>query len=231
MTVGNFSSSEALALRLKQVKTIFFDYDGCIHDSLIIYAPAFRKAQEYLVRLGLADERFWSDSEIRQWIGQNPKEMWQRFRPDLTKDIRKTASAIIGEHMLSIIETKARLFPQSLDTLETLKARGYTLVLISNCRESYLNTHNKVFSLDRYFDNLICSEAWQYASKTAILSQVADDYPADHSIVGDRELDIEAGKRNNMIAIGARYGYAHSPSELEKADLLIDRIEDLTQIF
>lgn len=213
------------------MKTIFFDYDGCIHDSLIIYAPAFRKAQEYLVGLGLADERFWPDSEIRQWIGQNPKEMWQRFRPDLAKDIRKTASAIIGEHMLSIIETKARLFPQSLDTLETLKAKGYTLVLISNCRESYLNTHNKVFSLNCYFDNLICSESWQYASKTEILSWVVNDCPAGYAIVGDREIDIEAGRLNNMIAIGARYGYAHSSREIEKADLLIDKIEDLTKIF
>lgn len=213
------------------MKTIFFDYDGCIHDSLIIYAPAFRKAQEFLVGLGLADKRFWPVSEIRQWIGQNPKEMWQRFRPDLAKDIRKTASAIIGEHMLSITETKARLFPQSLDTLETLKVKGYTLVLISNCKENYLNTHNKVFSLDRYFDKLMCSEAWQYASKTAILAQVANDYRAEYAIVGDREVDIEAGKLNNMIAIGARYGYSHSPRELVKADLLIDKIEDLTQIF
>jgi phosphoglycolate phosphatase len=133
--------------------------------------------------------------------------------------------------MLLITKTKARLFPQSLETLETLKAKGYTLVLISNCKESYLNTHNKVFSLNCYFDNLICSEAWQYASKTAILARVVNDYPADYAIVGDREVDIEAGKLNNMIAIGARYGYAHSPRELEKTDLLIDRIEDLTQIF
>ncbi|HEX2945009.1 MAG TPA: HAD hydrolase-like protein [Clostridia bacterium] len=208
------------------MNTIFFDYDGCIHDSLIIYAPAFRKAQEYFVGLGLADERFWPESEIRQWIGQNPKEMWQRFRLDLPKDIRKIASTIIGEHMLSIIETAARLYPRALATLGPLKVGGYSLVLISNCRKSYLNTHNKVFSLDRYFEKLICSETWHFASKTAIFAQVVNEYHANYAIVGDREVDIEAGKFNNMIAIAARYGYAHSSSELEKADLLIDNIED-----
>lgn len=78
---------------------------------------------------------------MRQLFGK-PRNIWQ---------IGKTASGIIGEHMLAIIESSARLFPRALDTLETLNNRGLVLVLISNCSEAYLNAHNKAFKLDRYF--------------------------------------------------------------------------------
>ena len=213
------------------MKTIFFDYDGCIHDSLHIYAPAFREAQENLVRLGFAQHQDWSAREIRQWIGLNPHEMWQRFRPDLPANIRKTASGIIGEHMLAIIESSARLFPGSADTLEYLKGRGLVLVLISNCSEAYLHAHNQAFKLDQYFKQLISTEVWQYASKTAILSHVLSLYPTGHAMVGDRGIDMEAGKMNNMGTIGARYGYANDIGEFEEADIMIDSIEELIKIF
>jgi len=40
---------------IAEVRTIFLDYDGTLHDSLKIYARAFKKAYAYLVKEGLAE--------------------------------------------------------------------------------------------------------------------------------------------------------------------------------
>ena len=62
---------------------LLFDYDGTLHDSLRIYAPALQTAYDRLVRLGYVPARRWSADEVRQWIGLSPGEMWDRFLPDL----------------------------------------------------------------------------------------------------------------------------------------------------
>ena len=39
------------------MKGVIFDYDGTLHESIRIYAPAFHKAYEYLVEKGHAPQR------------------------------------------------------------------------------------------------------------------------------------------------------------------------------
>lgn len=53
----------------EDIRTIFFDYDGTLHDSLRIYALAFKKAYAYLVEEGHTEPKEWSDKEISHWLG------------------------------------------------------------------------------------------------------------------------------------------------------------------
>ena len=39
------------------MKGVIFDYDGTLHESIRIYAPAFHRAYEYLVEKGHAPQR------------------------------------------------------------------------------------------------------------------------------------------------------------------------------
>lgn len=211
-------------------RTLFFDYDGCLHDSLKIYAPAFRAAQDFLVAKGLTDPRDWSDAEIRQWIGLTPTGMWQRFRPDLSPEVTQQASAVITENMLTAIRAgQARLYEGGETVLQTLIEQGYRLVLISHCKTAYLEAHRNYFQLDRYFAEVIASENWGYQDKAAILAQVSPHYPGPFAMIGDRASDILAGRANQMLTIGCTYGYAE-PGELDPADLRIDAIGDLPKI-
>ena len=73
------------------VKTIIFDYDGTIHDTLRIYEPAFRKTYKWLVDQNLAEERIIESSEIASWLGLNSKEMWDEFLPELAQIERHEA--------------------------------------------------------------------------------------------------------------------------------------------
>jgi len=212
------------------LRTLFFDYDGCLHSSLKIYAPAFRAAQDFLVAHGLATPRIWSDSEIQPWIGLPPTDMWQRFRPDLSPDMARQASQIITAHMLMAVQKGcAVLYPHAEEVLQILAAQGLNLVLVSHCKSAYLDAHTQQFHLDRFFRQLIASENYGYQGKATILAQLSPLYPGPYAMIGDRASDIAAGRANHMLTIGCTYGYA-APGELDQADLQISSIEDLLQV-
>ncbi|HSL86843.1 MAG TPA: HAD hydrolase-like protein, partial [Bacteroidales bacterium] len=160
-----------------QIRTIFFDYDGTIHNSIEIYGPAFRKSYAYLVESGLAEERDWSDKEISYWLGFSPPQMWANFMPDLDEEVRKKCSAIVGEEMKSLTEKGyAKLFEGALETLKYLQGRGYNLVFISNCRTAYKDYHKELFSLGDYFEELVCSEEYDFIPKYEVLKDIKNNY-------------------------------------------------------
>lgn len=211
----------------ENVKTLFFDYDGTLHNSIAIYAPAFRKAYEYLVKEELAEERNWTDKEISYWLGFNPQDMWKNFMPQLEQGIKDRCSEIIGVEMQKLIkEGKPVLYKGTLEILEYLKDRGYKLVLISNCKVYYKECHSKLFHLATYFEEFACSEEYGYLPKYDILRRIRTKYLEDMVIIGDRNQDIEAGKRNDIYTIGCRYGFPLK-GELDEADVCIDDIREL----
>jgi phosphoglycolate phosphatase len=214
-------------ISLSDVKTIFFDYDGTLHNSIFIYAPAFQKAYDYLVENGFAEKKNWSNKEISYWLGFNPPDMWRTFTPNLREDIRLRCSDIIAEEMkLQITHGNPVLYEGSLETLDYLKRKGYCLVFISNCKVYYKDCQNKLFGLDKYFDTFVCSEQYDFIPKYEILKAIKHNYQEQMVIVGDRIHDIEAGIKNNISAIGCSYGFALT-GELQEADLIINDIKEL----
>ncbi|MFZ5351864.1 MAG: HAD family hydrolase [Bacillota bacterium] len=212
---------------LKDIKTIFFDYDGTLHDSMKIYGPAFRKAFGHLVEHGFVENRQWSDNEISYWLGFSSKEMWQKFMPDLDEKIREECSKIIGSEMTALMEEKkAVLYCGALETIKYLKNKGYHLVFLSNCGIYYRDKARELFNLDFYFEETACSEEYRYMPKYEILEKIMNKCPREMAIVGDRIHDIEAGKINNIYTIGCRYGFG-SLDELSQADLIISDIREL----
>ncbi len=157
----------------KNINTIFFDYDGTLHNSIKIYGHAFRKAYAYLVEQGIAEQRDWSDKEISYWLGFNPQEMWKTFMPDLEENIWLKCSAIVGKEMKSLIEKgNVYLYEGALDTLRYLKRRGYKLIFISNCKLSYKESPIKYFDLGNYFEELVCSEEYNFVPKYKVSKNV-----------------------------------------------------------
>lgn len=214
-------------MQFNNIRTIFLDYDGCLHNSMKIYAPAFRKAYSYLVANGMAEERQWEDGEISFWLGYNSQDMWKAFMPGLGEEIRKECSRITGEEMERLIDAgRPQLYEGALEVLAYLKGKGYHLVFVSNCRTYYRDAHNRLFQLDRYFEELACSEEYGFIPKHEIVCSLKGRYPMDMVMVGDRLQDIEAGKVNGFYTIGCSYGFARE-GELNEADVLIGSICEL----
>lgn len=153
--------------------------------------------------------------------------MWQSFKPDLSPELQNQCSNIIGSEMKALIEQgKPVLYKGALDTLLYLKKKGYHLIFISNCKSYYLESHRKLFHLERYFHDFICSEEYNFIPKYEIINLVKNQFEGKMVIIGDRKQDMEAGTKSGLYTIGCTYGYALD-GELDKADILIDEISKL----
>lgn len=217
--------------KFRRVRTLFFDYDGCLHDSARLYRPAFQKAYDRLVDRGIARPRQWEEKEVARWLGMSCREMWASFLPDLDPSVRDECMDIIKEEQKALTGAgKAVLYPGALETLAYLKGRGYRLVFLSNCRKYYRDSHALAFGLDDYFDELACSEAYGGIPKHEMLRRIMDKYPPEMAIVGDRRHDMEAGRKNGVHTIGCAYGFAQ-PGELDGADRMIGDVRELMEIF
>ena len=214
-------------MKFKDVKTIYFDFDGTIHNSVKIYAPAFKKAYDFLVEKNKANPREWKNEEISKWLGFTRKEMWDNFMKDLEEPYKNQASMIIGKEMQNLmLSGNAILYENAKDVLGELKSRGFKLVFLSNCSVKYMEASMAAFKLDFYFDHMICSEMYDFIPKHEILRIIKDNYQMNQVIVGDRYHDIDAGYKNNIYSVYCEYGYG----EKGEGDNASASIKDITEI-
>lgn len=202
---------------------LIFDYDGTLHDSIQIYAPAFQFAYNHLVALGKASPKEWVENEISRWIGMSSKNMWNSFMPNLSQILKDECSNMIGNKMICLVnEGKAKLYPQALKTLSKLKSKGYNLIFLSNCKHSYMQAHIDFFLLDNYFSAFYSTEDFGFKPKYEIFNTIREKVTEEFIIVGDRFQDFEIALKNGFKSIGCKYGYG-SNIELSNATMLVDK--------
>lgn len=210
-------------------KTIVFDYDGTLHETIHIYYQAFLKTYHYLVEHGYQPKKEWTKEDVQIFIGMSPKEMWGTFKPAIPDDVITIASKMTGDAMTEAIDSgEARLYEGTLDVLKTLKQKGYYLIYLSNSRNYYMEKHKSYFKLDQYFDEFHVSEQYNYIPKKDILKSFIDRLPQPVLMVGDRIHDLEVGIKNHIDMVGCMYGYGKH--EIIDATYKINRIDDLLNL-
>ncbi len=207
--------------------TVFFDYDGTLHNSMAIYGPAFRKAYAWLVDEGHMPAQGFSDEWISQWLGFTTEAMWTTFASHLPEEVWRAAAAIVGDEMdRRTTEGRAQLFDGIPEMLTRLKQQGYELVFLSNCRTAYCEVHRRMFDLDQWFDEYCSAEAFNDIPKWQIYQQVAGKHPYPQVVVGDRFHDVEVATRAGVPSVGCAYGFGRK-DELDQATALVQSPADI----
>ena len=209
--------------------TVFFDYDGTLHNSMAIYGPAFRSAYAWLVEEGHMPPQEFTDEWISQWLGWTTQNMWTTFAPNLPEPVWRHAAKIVGHEMDRLTEEgTARLFDGVPELLEQLKAEGYQLAFLSNCRTDYMNVHRKMFGLDKYFDAYYWAEGYGDIPKWEIYQQVRGRHAFPQVMVGDRFHDMEVATKSGIPFIGCAYGFGLE-GELEGASATVSSPGDIPE--
>lgn len=217
-------------------KYIVFDWDGTLHNTKKLYAESVRKAYGFLEKLkqkgnieGFAakTKEDLSEDNLAKYLGMTAAAMWADFMPGLEEDVRSQAEKIVGDSMVELVYNKsAVLYDGVIDMLNELKASGFKLLILSNCKVAYLEAHKKVFELDRWFTDYYPAQAYDFISKEDILKLAMDKYPGEYIMVGDRYLDIKAGIECGVKSIGCLYGFG-AAAELADADFGAESVEDI----
>lgn len=207
--------------------TVFFDYDGTLHDCMRLYGPAFRRAYQWLVDEGHAEPREFTDEWISRWLGWPVRAMRETFMPELPEPVWKHASLIVGEEMDRLLDAgEGALFPGVPQALDELVAAGFDLAVLSNCGTGYRDKHRSAFGLDRWFSAYYCAGAFPGLEKWQIYQEVCDRHTRPHVMVGDRFHDIEVADRAGIPSVGCRFGFGE-PSELDRATVCVDSFSEI----
>lgn len=209
--------------------TLVFDYDGTIHNTIVIYEKAFRECYRWLVSQKYVKEEKISTQQISHWLGVNSKDMWNSFQPDLSDKIKEKASGMISDMMAAqIMEGKARWYPETNKVLDELAALGYNMVILSNCKISYREANWKNFSMERWFSKFYDCQTFNFAPKTEIIKTVQRENQDDLIVIGDRKSDLDCAKACNGKFVGCLYGFGEE-GELDGADVFIRSFRQLPE--
>ncbi|MCQ2552965.1 MAG: HAD family hydrolase [Clostridia bacterium] len=208
---------------------LILDYDGTLHNSVVIYEPAFRKVMAEISEMGWIEKEEYSSEEITYWVGFSAKEMWEKFHPELSDEQKSYAGRRIGQYMLKdVADGRGKLYDGALETLEAL-SKKYKLVFFSNCNSEYAEVHKKAFGLDRFIEEFWCTGDYGFKQKEEVFAEHIYQPGRHYIIVGDRIKDMNLAKSCGMPFVGCLYGFG-TEKELEGADYLIGSISELSKI-
>ncbi len=206
------------------INLLIFDLDGTLFQSDTANIEAVKKALILMYPSILI-----KDEDIIKHLGETSEQFYKNILPpDKWFSWEEFRTKVREQYKISIPKL-GKLFPHVTDTLITLKKRGYTLALYSNCSVEYFDNVISAFDLRRHFDFVECNQK-NNLTKVELIKKIKLQFPRlKGAVIGDRKHDIEAGKKNGLLSVGALFGYGRE--EPKKADIIINAFSELLEIF
>lgn len=188
---------------------LFFDWDGCLADTLALWLQAYRAA---LGRRGLEpEERVILRELFNDWNGP------ERFGvPDAPRFVEEVAG---------YLESRAAavgLNPHAGETLAALKARGNRLALLTASRRRFVQPVLESAGIAGLFDLMLTVEdVRRHKPDPEVLFKALERLGASAGealLVGDSDKDIQAGRAAGVAT--ALYLPPHNLRFYDREDLL-----------
>ncbi len=216
----------------KKVKAVAFDMDGTLFNSFSVSYDAIREGfQKFWSEIGVnGPTPSWEN--IKVLIGLPSYMFFPAALPETYRDQWKLLHKFIGEaEHRRLTQGHGRTFDGVHETLAVLKARGYSLALLSNASRVYFDSILDSCDLRKYFSKFSYLGEDPARNKAhVLLAWVKGFGGADRIIyVGDRKADIDASHAAGIKAVGVTWGYGN-PVELKDSDWIIDSMPDLLNL-
>ncbi|MGE0626007.1 MAG: phosphoglycolate phosphatase [Pseudomonadales bacterium] len=219
---------------MKPYSGYLFDLDGTLVDT----APDINAALNHaLGRHGLPG---FTEALTRHWVGHGARALIEqalaaRKRDHSTVDALPTTESILEvflDHYRAHIADLGRPYPGVVTALQTLKARGARLAVVTNKLTQLSEPLLAALQLDLYFDAVVCGDtatAPKPAADPALHACAALALtPAQALFVGDSEADVLCARAAGCPVVVVRDGYNHGiPAAELGADAVIESFTDL----
>lgn len=213
---------------MSKIKSIVFDFDGTLHDTMKVYYPAFESGIEILKNEGYAKDFEVNEENIAKFLGEKPDYAYNLVAKDAPRELVEKAMHKVGTSMEDYMDTVGELYSGTIEVLEKLY-KDHDLYILSNCRIRYLEKALDTYNIRKYFKDYYTGEAFKYIPKEDILRGERKNMEEEIIFVGDRYHDIMAAVDNKIPSVFARYGFG-SEEEGKEATYKIDKIAELLEI-
>lgn len=185
--------------------TIVFDCDGTLLDTL----TDLRNAVNYVLRAHDLPER--SVPEVKAALGNGVAHLIRQSLPDSISEAEFNTyldefKAYYGEHL----QDYTAPYPGMLDVLDTLRAKGYKLAIVSNKIQEGITLLNKEYFGDRLPVAIGERPGLQRKPAPDMVLQALKELGSiqDESIyIGDSEVDVATAKNSGLLCIGVTWGF------------------------
>ena len=220
-----------------QFKVIGFDLDGTLVNSLPDLALSVNSA---LADFGLPQS---PEELVLTWIGNGAPVLiaraleWAKvqtgkdFSDAEMEQVKERFNVYYAENLCNV----SRLYPNVKETLETLKAHGYTLAVVTNKPTRHVQPVLAAFGIDHLFSEMLGGQ-----SLPAIKPHPGPLYylcgkfgvePRQVLFVGDSRNDILAAHSAGCPVVGLTYGYNYNiPISESNPDWVFDDFATLLGI-
>ena len=220
---------QSIREELKNVKSIIFDFDGTLHDTIKIYYPAFSEGVKILKEHGYAKDFELSENNVKRFLGEKPNFAYDLLAKDADEDFKLEVMTHVGQKMDENIRNKiGKLYDGTEEVLEKL-SKTYDLYILSNCRESYLDQALDIYGIKKYFKEYYAAETFDFIPKDEIIRQERKNLKEEIIFVGDRHHDMDAARKNNLRSIFCTYGFGPE-DEGKDTTYKIDSIREMLEI-
>ena len=205
------------------MRAFIFDLDGTLIDSAEDISLCLKKTLE---EIGLEDRM---PSDVRKLIGGGVRALLERVIGEGFEDWHVK---VFRKHYLGNPVVYTRPFPGMPETISELKDRGYTLLVVTNKMEDLSREILKILGLEKFFSLIVGGDTYEEKKPSPLpilraLEKLGLE-PSECLMVGDTDSDILSGRRAGTRTALAGWGYTCSVSE--KADIVLEKPEDLLQL-
>ncbi len=208
------------------VKLVIFDLDGTLVDSLEDITVSLNHSLEPYGFEPLTREK------VKGLIGGGISVVMGKIlgkdKARLGREVTERFLRFYHEHIVD----NTKVYPGVVETLERLKNEGCRLSVVSNKRAALSKRVLDELGLSRYFDKVIGSDSVGEKKPSPVpvlhLLSTFGVEPGEAVMVGDSELDIEAGRRAGVSTIAVTYGY-RGADVLADADYIIDDVREIPE--
>ncbi|WP_168122775.1 HAD family hydrolase [Paenibacillus sp. HB172176] len=214
---------------------VIFDMDGTLFETDTLLIEVHRRVFQTLREEGLYMQDAPPVEKLLACLGMVLDDLWRKVMPDSTIEARRRADELLLQYELEGLQAgEGMLYAHVRETLEELHVRGVKLFVASNGLEDYVKGVAKFKDIDHLFQGLYSAGEFATASKVDLVARLLRDHGLDNVddkssiwMVGDRSSDVEAGKKNDIQAIGCAYAGYGKASELGGADRQISDFREL----
>lgn len=206
------------------IKDILFDLDGTLTDPM----TGITKSVQYALKsfgIEVKDNR-----ELEFFIGPPLGETFMKYY-GFSEEQAKIAVEKYREYFAPTGIFENVVYDGIPQMLSRLKSAGKRLFIATGKPTVFSKQIVEHFSLSEYFTDVYGIELSDlHKSKTDTVKDIVSDYNVDKKtavMVGDRIFDIQAGKQNGLLTVGAAYGFAENGELEQNADYIVKTTTEL----
>ncbi len=207
-------------------ETLIFDLDGTISDPFVGISRSINHALESL------DYEPVNPQRIRPLIGPPLTQIFEHFLGALPDPDMQNLVDKYRERYAMVGFSENEIYDDIPGVIAQLADRGYRMGICTSKRADYAQRIVEMFGLAQHFSFVDGGDVG-IQKRQQIESMVANGLTANSSImIGDRAVDILAGKSNKFASVGVLWGFGER-TELEAAapDHLLETPAELLELF